>query len=90
MKTEYDKQKLTKQVVELQNDLDRFKANNEDLTTQNFTLTEQNTLLVEQIRNFEKQSFEIHAKIKKTHELEGENQSNDQYISNLKDKEADL
>jgi hypothetical protein len=59
----------------------------EELVSQNFTLTEQNTVLVEQIRNFEKQSFEIQAKIKRGIEVETENQENDAKISNFKDTE---
>lgn len=59
VRTEYEKQKLSKQVLELQNEIERIKSDNQELTTQNFTLTEQNTILIEQIKHFEKQSFEI-------------------------------
>lgn len=47
VQTQYERQRLSKQVVELQNEVDRLKSNNEELTTENFTLTEQNALLVE-------------------------------------------
>lgn len=90
VKTEYEKQKLTKLVTELQNDVDRLKSDNDDLTTQNFSLTEQNTLLIEQIKNFEKQSFEIHAKLQRGLEISSENQTQNEKISSLKDKESDL
>jgi hypothetical protein len=54
VRSEFEKNKMSKQVMDLQNDLDRFRSDNEELTTSNFTLTEQNTILVEQIRSFEK------------------------------------
>jgi hypothetical protein len=44
---------------------------------------------VEQIKNFEKQSFEIQTKIKRGFEIESENRNNDQFISNLKDRESE-
>lgn len=60
------------------------------MVSENFKLTEQNTQLVEQIKNFEKQSFEIQAKVKRGLEIESENQENDQRIANLKDTERTL
>ena len=75
VKTEFERQKMSKQVMELQNDVERLKSDNDDLTTQNFSLTEQNTLLVEQIKNFEKQSFEIQAKLQRGLEINSENQT---------------
>jgi|DEB0MinimDraft_12_1074336.scaffolds.fasta_scaffold06500_3 hypothetical protein len=47
VRSEFEKNKLQKQVLDIQNDLDRLKSDNEELTTSNFTLTEQNTILVE-------------------------------------------
>jgi hypothetical protein len=40
VKVEYEKQRLTKSVTELQNEVERTKSNNDELITQNFTLTE--------------------------------------------------
>jgi len=54
VRSEHEKNKLTRQVVELNNEIDRHRADNEEMQNANFTLTEQNTILVEQIKNFEK------------------------------------
>lgn len=90
VKSEFERQKLQKAHLELQNDIHRMKVDNEQLVQKNFTLTEQNVLLVEQIRTFEKETFEIQTKIQRGIETELENQNTGQAISILRDKERDL
>ena len=53
-------------------------------------VSDQNNLLVEQIRNFEKESFEIQTKVKRGLEYEGENKMHGQAIGALKDREREL
>lgn len=90
VKSEFERQKLQKSVLELQNDLQRTKVDNEQLVQKNFTLTEQNVVLVEQIRTFEKETFEIQTKIQRGLETDQENKNNGQAISVLRDKEREL
>lgn len=67
-----------------------MKSDNEELTKKNLELTQQTGLLVEQLRNFEQESFEIQTKIKRGLEVENENKNAGKAISNLKDNERDL
>lgn len=89
MRTEFERNKLQKSLLDLQNDYDRIKSDNDDLTQKNFQLTQQSTVLVEQLRNFEKESFEIQTKIKRGLEVENENKTHGEAISTLKDNERD-
>lgn len=90
MRTEFERNKLQKSLLDLQNDYDRIKSDNEELTQKNFQLTQQSTVLVEQLRNFEKESFEIQTKIKRGLEVENENKTHGEAISTLRDNERDL
>jgi len=46
--------------------------------------------LIEQIRKFEQESFEIQMKVKKGIEVENENKTHGEAISSLKNQERDL
>ena len=46
-------------------------------------------MLIEQLQNFEKESFEIQTKIKRGLETENENRNHGEAISSLKDQERD-
>ena len=50
----------------------------------------QNQKLIEQLRLFEKDSYEIQAKIKRGFEVEKENEGHSKYIESLRDKEREL
>jgi chromosome segregation ATPase len=77
-------------MVELQNDHDLTKTDLQLAQDQNKQLAQQNAVLIEQIRNFEKESFEIQMKVKKGIEAENENKTHGEAISNLKYQERDL
>jgi len=47
-------------------------------------------VLIEQIRNFEKESFEIQMKVKKGIEAENENKTHGEAISSMRNNERDL
>ena len=47
MAIEFEKQKMNKHIIDLQNDSDRNKSSLEEMISENFKLTEQNTQLVE-------------------------------------------
>lgn len=76
VKREYEINKLKKQVVDLENDNDRISADNKDLETKVTNLTSQNQILIQQIKNFEKESFEIQTRIQRGREVEDENKNN--------------
>lgn len=81
---------MQKSLVELQNDHDLTKTDLQQAQDQNKQLAQQNAVLIEQIRNFEKESFEIQMKVKKGIEAENENKTHGEAISNLKYQERDL
>lgn len=89
-KVEFERNKLEKQNMELLNDVERMKSELEQINDKNLTLNQQNAMLVTQIRNFEKDSFEIQTKIKRGMETEQENKGQDQLISVMKDQEREL
>ena len=76
--------------MEVTNDKERLQQDLDDLRSQNHKTTEQNSILIEQIKNFEQQSFEIQTKIKRGMEYENENKTHGQAISTMKDRERDL
>ena len=47
-------------------------------------------MLINQLKTFEKESFEIQTKIQRGLEVESENRNHGQAISNLRDQERDL
>lgn len=55
--------KANKQLQELQSENDRLEADCEDLRAKNLRMTRENSLLIEQIKNFERETFEIQTKI---------------------------
>ena len=54
------------------------------------TLVSQNQKLMEQLRIFEKESYEIQAKIKRGFEVERENENISKAVDTMRDKEREL
>lgn len=77
-------------MLELQNDFDRVQFDLDEAQAENTKICQQNMVLIEQIRNFEQESFEIQMRIKKGHDIEHENKSHGEAISSLRDTERDL
>ena len=67
--------KANKQLQELQSENDRLEADCEDLRAKNLRMTRENSLLIEQIKNFERETFEIQTKIQRGSELENESKN---------------
>jgi len=54
--------------MDLKNDHERLSADNQALNQKYNTMMVQNQKLIEQLRNFEQESFQIEARIKQTKE----------------------
>lgn len=90
VRTEFERNKLQKQLMDLQNDQERNNQDYQEVADKNSQLTMQNQKLIEQLRNFEKESFELEARIKRGLEAENDNKNYNQSISHLKDGEREL
>ena len=75
--------------MDLQNNHERLSVDNKALNEKYNHIMLQNQKLVEQLKNFEKESFEIEARIKHTKETQQENSMNSKVIQDLKDSERD-
>ena len=60
------------------------------MSDKNLLLTQQNAALIEQLKNFEKESFEIQTKVKRGLEADAESKTAGAAISSLKDTEREL
>ena len=89
-RTEFERDKLQRAQIDLQNDYERVRADYQEVSDQNLVLTQQNAVLVEQLRNFEKESFEIQTKVKRGLEADAESKTAGAAISSLKDTEREL
>lgn len=89
-RTEFERDKLQRAQIDLQNDYERVRADYQEVSDQNLVLTQQNAVLVGQLRNFEKESFEIQTKVKRGLEADAESKTAGAAISSLKDTEREL
>lgn len=76
--------------MDLKNDHERLSADNQALNQKYNTMMVQNQKLIEQLRNFEQESFQIEARIKQTKETQQENEASGRAIQDLRDQERDL
>jgi hypothetical protein len=77
-------------VVELTNELEVTKDELNQINLKYNTLVTQNSKLMEQLRIFERESFEIQAKIKRGFEVERENENISKAVDTMRDKERDF
>ena len=75
--------------MDLKNDHDRLKVDHESLNETYNKMMVQNQKLIEQLKTFEKESFEIEARIKQTKEAQVEGAQSNRVIQDLKDTERD-
>ena len=90
MRSEYEKSKLQGRCVELQNDLDVARNDLNDLNAKHTHLIAQNSKLIEQLKLFEKESFEIQSKIRRGFEVERENENINKSVEQYRQIERDL
>ena len=80
---------MQRQVLELQNDADRSRADYDQLADKNKELTSANARLLEQLRVLEKASFEIEARVKRGLDAETENRAIDGQLAMVKGAERE-
>ena len=90
VRNEYEKNKLQSKVTELQNDLDIKKNEISDLNQKYNNLIVQNTKLIETLKVFERESFEIQTKIRRGFEVEKENENIAKTVESLRNNEREL
>lgn len=76
--------------MELQNDLDVARNELGDLNAKQTHLLSQNSKLIEQLKIFEKESFEIQNKIRRGFEVERENENITKTVDQYRQIERDL
>ena len=90
MRNEYEKNKLQSKVIELTNELEVTKEELTQINLKYNTLVAQNSKLMEQLRIFERESYEIQAKIKRGFEVERENENISKTVDNIREREREL
>jgi len=74
----------------LQNEIDVKKGELEEINSSYNHILSQNTKLVEQLKLFEKESFEIQNKIRRGFEVEKENENYSRNVDTLRNAEREL
>ena len=87
---EFERNKLNQKIGELETELRIARKDTEELSVNYKTLVEQKNTLMQQLSHFEKDSFEIQARVRRGIEAEREVETKDKNLGSLKDKERDL
>jgi len=90
VRSEFERGRLQQKAVELQNELDVKKRELEDLNGKHTHVLSQNSKLMEQLKLFEQESYEIQNKIRRGFEVERENENIGKVIEDLRNTERDL
>ena len=86
---EFERNKLTQKVRELETQLSMSRKDTEELSTNYQKLVQEKNGLMQQLALFEKDSFEIQARVKRGLEAERDVQIKDQTVESLKDQKRD-
>ena len=81
---------MQKELMDLKNDYERISADNQALNQKYNQTIVQNQKLIEQLKHFEKESFEIEARVKQSRETQKENEHSNKMIQDLRDAEREL
>lgn len=76
--------------MELQNEVDVLRGDLNDLNAKHSHLIAQNSKLIEQLKIFEKESFEIQTKIRRGFEVERENENISKTVDQYRQQEREL
>ena len=90
VRAEYDRGRLQQRVTELQNEVELAKGDAQDVNFKYNQLLSQNQKLVEQLRLFEQESFEIQARIRRGLEVEKENECISRGVEDSRTREREL
>lgn len=90
VRNEYERNKLQSKVTELMNELDIKKGELGEVNAKLNHQIVQNGKLIEQLKMFEKESFEIQNRIRKGFEVEKENEQASKAIEQLRYQEKEL
>ena len=89
-KAEFERNKLTQKVRDLEAQLSLSKQDTADLATNYKQLVAEKNMLMQQLAQFEKDSFEIQAKVKRGIDLSKESEKVERTVSEMRDRERDL
>ena len=87
---EFERNKLTQKVRELETQLQMSRKDTEELAANYQKLVQEKNALMQQLTLFEKDSFEIQTRVKRGLEAEREVQYKDQVVEDLKDQKRDV
>ena len=87
---EFERNKLTQKVRELETQLQMSRKDTEELAANYQKLVQEKNALMHQLTLFEKDSFEIQTRVKRGLEAEREVQYKDQVVEDLKDQKRDV
>ena len=87
---EFERNKLTQKVRELETQLQMSRKDTEELAANYQKLVQEKNALMQQLTLFEKDSFEIQTRVKRGLEAEREVQNKDQAVEDLKDQKRDV
>ena len=89
-KAEFERNKLTQKVRDLEAQLSLSKQDTTDLATNSKQLVAEKNALMHQLSQFEKDSFEIQAKVRRGIDLSKESEKIERTVSEMRDRERDL
>ena len=87
---EFERNKLTQKVRELETQLQMSRKDTEELAANYQKLVQEKNALMQQLTLFEKDSFEIQTRVKRGLEAEREVQNKDLAVVDLKDQKRDV
>lgn len=89
-KAEFERNKLTQKVRDLEAQLSLSKQDTSDLANNYKQLVAEKNVLMQQLAQFEKDSFEIQAKVRRGIDLSKESEKVERTVSELRERERDL
>ena len=89
-KAEFERNKLTQKVRDLEAQLSLSKQDTADLATNYKQLVAEKNALMQQLAQFEKDSFEIQAKVRRGINLTKESEKVERNVSEMRDREREL
>ena len=89
-RAEFERNKLTQKVRDLEAQLSLSKQDTQELAVNYKQLVAEKNTLLQQLSLFEKDSFEIQAKVKRGIELSNQSEQVERTVSEMRDRERDL
>ena len=89
-RAEFERNKLTQKVRDLEAQLSLSKQDTQEIAVNYKQLVAEKNTLLQQLSLFEKDSFEIQAKVKRGIELSNQSEQAERTVSEMRDRERDL